>query len=183
MILKQISLLIYYSIGRFFPTQPVPGYKIGYWLRRILIKRIAKQVGKDVIIKQNAYIGNGEGLFIGDRSQIGQSSRIGKNVKIGDDVIMGPDVVIMTDSHAFEDIDIPINKQGKLETKNVIVGNDVWIGTRVIIMPGVKIGDKAVIGAGSVVTKDIPERSVAAGVPARVIRKRGEKSNYYEKLS
>jgi maltose O-acetyltransferase len=180
---KIFSLIIYYTIAKRFPTQPVPGYRFGYWLRRKLIKNIASRCGEDVIVKQNAYIGKGEGLIIGNRSQIGQNARIGRNVIIGDDVLMGPDVVIMTDTHAYEDLEKPINQQGKLDNQPVYIGNDVWIGTRVIIMPGVKIGDKAVIGAGSVVTKDIPSGAVAAGVPARVIKMRGKNSCLEKKIN
>jgi maltose O-acetyltransferase len=79
----------------------------------------------------------------------------------------------MTNAHAFDDVDVPINQQGNLETREVVIGDDVWIGTRVIIMPGVTIGSGSVIGAGSIVTKDIPGMSIAVGNPARVIRNRG----------
>ena len=71
-------------------------------------------------------------------------------------------------------LDVPIMLQGGIERKLVVIGNDVWIGTRVIIMPGVHIGNHVIIGANSVVTHDIPDYSVAAGSPARVVRKRKE---------
>jgi len=100
---------------------------------------------------------------------------IDHDVSIGDDVVMAPDVVIMTGSHAFEDPSVPINSQGATSRRPVQIGRDVWIGTRVIIMPGVVIGEGSVIGAGSVVTKSIPPWSVAAGNPARVIRRRGDR--------
>jgi acetyltransferase-like isoleucine patch superfamily enzyme len=60
------------------------------------------------------------------------------------------------------------------EIHRVEIGNDVWIGTKVIIMGGVKIGDGAIIGAGSIVTKDIPDSAIAVGVPAKVIKNRFE---------
>jgi maltose O-acetyltransferase len=173
---RKIWLIVYYVIGTRFPTQPMPGYKIGYALRRFLISRIAESCGKDIIVKQACYIGAGIGLRIGNRAQLGHNARFGREVTIGDDVLMGPDVVIMTDTHAFEELEVPINKQGKLETQPVVIGNDVWLGTRVIIMPGVTIGDKSVIGSGSIVTKNIPPHSIAVGNPARVIRMRGEKT-------
>jgi maltose O-acetyltransferase len=88
---------------------------------------------------------------------------------------MGPDVVIMTNTHAFERLDIPINQQGNLPLKPVVIGDDVWIGTRVVILPGINVGDKAVIGANSVVTKDVPSGAIVAGSPARNIRMRGER--------
>ena len=126
-------------------------------------------------MKQNCYVGQGNGLRIGHRSQLGHNARIDQHVTIGDDVVMGPDVVIMTNHHAFENLDMPINQQGKLSIKPVVIGNDVWIGTRAIIMPGVYIGDQAVVGAGSVVTRDVPMKAIVGGNPARVIRTRGDK--------
>ena len=63
-------------------------------------------------------------------------------------------------------------EQGNDETKPVTIGNDVWIGRRVIILPGVTISDGCVIGAGAVVTKDMPAYSIVGGVPAKVIKSR-----------
>lgn len=174
-LLKPLCLFLFYTLGRCFPMQPMPFYQEGYWLRAALLKVIAESCGKDVIVKSNCYIGGGVGLKVGDRSQLGENARIGRNVTLGRDVVMGPDVVIMTNAHAFERLDVPVNQQGSLPEQPVVIGNDVWIATRVIIMPGVTIGDQAVIGAGSIVTKDIPPKAVAVGNPAKVIRYRGDR--------
>ncbi len=171
------ALVLYYTLLIRFPTQPMPGYQIGYFLRRLAMKWIAESCGKGVIIKQNCYVGKGTGLRIGNCAQLGHNARIDQHVTIGDDVIMGPDVIVMTNHHAFEDINVPINKQGKLFVRPVTIGNDVWIDARVIILPGVKVEDQAVIGAGAVVTKNVPERAIVAGNPARIIRFRGERAN------
>lgn len=87
--------------------------------------------------------------------------------------MMGPDVVILTHTHVTSRIDIPMGQQGG-EIRPVTVGNDVWIGMRSIIMPGVNIGNGVIIGAGAVVTKDIPDYAVVGGVPAKIIRFRNE---------
>ena len=171
---KELALVFYYLFARYLPTQPVPGYKFAYWIRRILVKNIFIKCGEDIIVKSNCYFGRGEGIKVGARSQLGQNSRIGPYTIIGDDVVMGPDVVIMTTSHKFERLDVPINKQGHLKIRPVIIGNDVWIGTRALILPGVTIGDQAILGAGTVVTKDVPPRAIVAGNPARIIRYRGD---------
>ena len=82
--------------------------------------------------------------------------------------MMGPDCIIYTRNHKIDDVTVPMNTQGNAEEKPVTIGDDVWIGGRVIILPGVKIGSHSVVGAGSVVTKDVPEWSIAAGNPATV---------------
>ncbi len=170
---KVLFLSLYYLIARHFPTQPIPGWKIGYLIRRFLVERIAKKCGEKIIVKRNCYFGKGNSLEIGSRSQLGEQARIGPNVKIGDDVLMGSEVVIMTTSHSFDDVETPIRVQPEPPLRGVTIGNDVWIGTRVTILPGVTIGNGSIIGACSVVTKDIPEMCVAAGNPARIIRQRG----------
>jgi len=170
--MKNIYLLFYYSIAQFLPMQPIPGYKFFYKFRYFLVKNIIKHCGKDVIVKNKAYFGNGSRLSVSDRSQIGQNCRLSGDIILGSDVLMGPDVIIMATSHAYERTDIPINKQGEAEEKPIIIGNDVWIGTRVIILPGVTIGDHSIIAAGSVVTHNIDAYSIVGGVPAKLIRKR-----------
>lgn len=170
-----LAAVLYYGIARRFPTQPVPLWRVGYALRRILVGWMVSACGKHVIVKQNAYIGRGRGLVLGDHAQLGENCRIGPFVTIGAEVVMGPDVVIMTTAHAFEDPRTPIRLQGDLAIRPVVIGADAWIGTRVVILPGVTIGKGAVIGAGSVVTRDIPPMSIAAGNPARVIRQRGDR--------
>lgn len=152
--------------------QPFPGYMLFYRLRYFFVKKLIKQCGKDVIIKNRCYFGNGDRLSVGDRSQLGQNAKLGGTITIGDDVLMGPDVVMMATSHAYDRIDIPINQQGAAEEQPIFIGDDVWIGTRVIILPGVEIGSHSIIAAGSVVTKSCEPYSIIGGVPAKLIKKR-----------
>ena len=128
--------------------------------------------GSNINIEKDADFGSGQGISIGDNSGLGINCRVRGPLTIGNDVMMGPDVVIMTNSHNFDRIDIPMNVQGSAIPKKVIIGNDVWIGTRVIILPGVTIGNGAIIGAGAVVTKDIPDMAIVGGCPAKIIRYR-----------
>lgn len=92
---------------------------------------------------------------------------------IGNDVLVGYYSIIMSSTHNYDNPDIPIRLQGSRRAP-VMIGNDVWLGARVIVLPGVSIGDGAVIGAGTVVTKDIPPYVIAGGIPARIIGQRGK---------
>ena len=172
---RTLALFLYYGFAQYLPTQPMPGWKIAYLIRRLLTMRIFQACGVDVIIKSRAYFGTGRQIILGDRSQLGKHLRAECDLKVGNDVVMGPDIVLMSSSHAFENLDLPVNRQGSLPRRPIIIGNDVWIGTRTIILPGVTIGDKAVIGAGSVVTKDVPACAIVAGNPARIIRYKGDR--------
>ncbi|MBN2181654.1 MAG: hypothetical protein JW715_07050 [Sedimentisphaerales bacterium] len=88
--------------------------------------------------------------------------------------MMGPEVIILTVSHKYDRTDIPMRRQGHNPPEPVTIGDDVWIGTRAIIMPGISIGDGAIIGAAAVVTKDVPAYAVVCGNPAQVIKYRTE---------
>ena len=88
-------------------------------------------------------------------------------VTIGDNVLFGPHVMVTTATHPLD----PIERRSTEFGKEITIGNDVWLGGNVSILPGVTIGDNCVIGAGSVVTKDIPANSVAVGNPCRVMKK------------
>ncbi len=88
-------------------------------------------------------------------------------MKIGDNVLFGPGVQVYTASHP---IDAAVRRSGLEFGKPIAIGNDVWLGGGAIVCPGVTIGEKAIIGAGSVVVKDVPPGVIAAGNPCRVIR-------------
>ena len=106
-------------------------------------------------------------IEIGNRVFINYGSSISahKMVRIGDGCLLGSHVCLMdNDYHSVED------RSCAGESKPITLGRNVWLGVRVIVLKGVTIGDNAVVGAGSVVTHDVPPNCLAAGVPARVIR-------------
>ena len=113
------------------------------------------------------------------RLQIGADAKILNRVtldargglSIGRDTLIGFESVILTSSHRFKDLTLPVRRQG-MENRPVRIGEDVWLGARVIVLPGVTIGDRAIIGAGSVVLKDVAALAIAAGNPAKLIRYR-----------
>ena len=140
--------------------------------RRFWLKRIVEYCGVNVNVEKFASFT--PKLRIGNNSGIGINCEMNGPVTIGDDVMMGPEVVVYTTRHEDKRTDIPMRLQGMKDILPVTIGNDVWIGRRVVILPGVTIGEGCIIGACSVVTKDIPPYSVAVGTPAKVIRKRKE---------
>lgn len=85
---------------------------------------------------------------------------------------MGPDVVILPSLHRSESVTQPMRTQGVIHFPPFHIDDDVWIGTRAIIMPGVTIGKGAIIGAGAVVTKDVPPYAIVVGAPAKIIKYR-----------
>ncbi len=129
-------------------------------------------VGERVLIESTTvrcelitYVGGT--LEIGPRTYINYGCSISahKLVRVGADCHLGPYTNMI--DNAYHDLD---DHSVTPPSRPIIVGDNVWIGTRAIILPGVTIGDGAVIGAGAVVTKDVPARSIAAGNPARVLR-------------
>lgn len=139
-------------------------------IRAFCGKLILAKCGKKVNIEKGASFPSS--VELGDYSGIGVRAQINGKVIIGKNVMMGPDVCIYVINHAFDRTDIPMNMQGFAPEKPVIIEDDVWIGARVIILPGVHIGIGAVIGAGAVVTKDVPDYAVVGGNPARILKMR-----------
>ena len=133
-------------------------------------KLILEHCGKNVNIEQGARFSSA--VRLGDNSGIGINSRVEAHVTIGNDVMMGPECMMFTSNHSFSDLTIPMNRQGFDAPRPIVIEDDVWIGARVIILPGVRVGRGSIIGAGSVVTRDIPPYSIVGGNPARLIRSR-----------
>lgn len=116
-----------------------------------------------------------ENIFLGRNTYI-NSGMIAASPKakiiIGNDCMVSYGVHMRVDSHRHDSTEVPMIKQGHSH-KDIILGNDVWVGYGAQILSGVTIGSGSIIAAGAVVTKDVPECSVVAGVPAKIIKKRG----------
>ena len=173
---KVLHLIAYYFFARYLPSS---GSRFGKWarpVRRWTSQALFKHAGRNINIEKGAYFGDGRQIEIGDNSGIGENCQVCGPVKIGDNVMMGPEVIILTKNHKFDRLDIPMLQQGYYPPEPVTIENDVWIGTRAIILPGVSIGKGAIIGAGTVVTKDVPEYSIVCGNPGQVIKRRTDNS-------
>ena len=168
-ILRRINKWTYFHIAKKCPETFDRGGRFACWLR-VKTARSFAQIGENVNIEKGANIS--EGSIVGERSGVGINANFHGPVIIGEDVMMGPDCIIYTRNHAFSDITIPMKEQGFSDIKKVVIGDDVWIGGRVIILPGVHIGRGAIVGAGAVVTKDVPDYAVVGGNPACILKYR-----------
>lgn len=164
---RKIGALLYHSLAKHLP----PSYsslKLGQTaLRRFCGKLMLAECGKHVNIEQNAIFS--ANVTLGDYSGIGNNAKINGTCHIGRYVMMGQDVTIITRNHCFERTDIPMMRQGFQPEEPVYIGDDVWIGDRVIILPGVHIGNGCIIAAGAVVTKNVRDHAIVAGIPATEI--------------
>lgn len=135
-----------------------------------LLKQLLGHVGDDrVIINQPFYCDFGKNIRVGCRLLANFNLTILDEapVTIGDDCFIGPNVGLYTACHNTD----PVARNNRQEwAKPIHIGNNVWIGGNVTVLPGVSIGDNTTIGAGSVVTKDIPANSIAVGNPCKVVR-------------
>jgi len=146
----------------------VPGYA-GIYIRREFYRLALEACSDDCCVAFGTVISH-PGTSIGRRVYIGLHGNIGL-CAIGDDVLFGSGVHILSGSkqHRIDDPDTPINTQGGV-FERVNIGRDTWIGNGARVMADV--GEGCVIGAGSVVSKPIPDWSIAVGHPARVVRRR-----------
>jgi maltose O-acetyltransferase len=163
--------LLYHLLARHLPASFAPGgvvwEKIRYWVCRPLFA----YCGQNVNVDHGATFGR-HTVSIGTNSSIGMNASVGSGTIIASNVMMGPEVLIYTQNHITSRVDIPMVQQGFTECAPVRIGDDVWIGARVIILPGVTIGSGSVLGAGAVISRDVPPYAVVVGNPGRVVRYR-----------
>ncbi len=165
-----IGKIIYALIAKHLPISYQLFGGVAKWLRKLCGKLILKKCGKNVNIERGAVFSSH--VSLGDNSGIGVGSSLTGTIEIGNNVMMGPYCTFYSRNHAFDRLDIPMCEQGYLDEKPIVIGDDVWIGGHVIFLPGVHVGNGAIVGAGAVVTKDVPEYAIVGGNPAKVIKYR-----------
>lgn len=138
--------------------------------REKILKTLVGSIGKNVHFEPGFRCEFGFNISIGNNFYANYDCIMldGNKIEIGDNVLFGPRAGIYTSNHA---IDPSERQNGGCFSKPVKIGNNVWMGGDVKVLQGVSIGDNTVIGAGSVVTRDIPANAVAAGNPCKVLRK------------
>ena len=146
--------------------------------RQEAIRGLLGKAGENCVVEQPLFCTYGYNTTVGKNFFMNVNGKLmdsGK-ITIGDNVFIAPDVCIVTEEHAM---DVEQRVAGLEYTHPVTIGDNVWICTGAIILPGVTIGADSVIGAGSVVTKDIPDNVIAVGNPCRVIREITEEDRKY----
>lgn len=174
-ILRKINKPLGYML--YVSTCWLPHYQLHYtWpitnmIRRLSGKLMFDYCGKKVDIGRK--ISFSSRFSLGDRSSVGDNTYILGKVTIGNDVMMAANCAFIASNHNISRTDIPMNQQGGSD-EPIVVEDDVWICYGSTICAGVHIGKGAIIAAGAVVTKNVPEYTIVGGVPARVLRKRKE---------
>ncbi|MVN22039.1 acyltransferase [Mucilaginibacter arboris] len=168
--MRQFLLFLYYFIFKNLPSSYFPLGYIFNFLRVGILKRI-------IIIGQNNYIQSGFRFGMKDVLTIGNNCQINENVYIqsaiiGNHVLIAQNVAILAVTHVFDSTYMPIIKQGSTKANPVVIDDDVWIGRNSVIMPGIKLGKGSIIGAGAIVTKNVPSYAIVGGIPAKIIRYR-----------
>jgi len=145
----------------------IPG-RTGCRIRNFLIPY---KYGSNVTIWANTHIDFPSKLRVGNNVSINRNCVLNAAgyIEIGDDVLIGPNVIIYSQNHNYEKRDVPVRLQG-YSKKKVIIKNNVWIGANTIVLPGVTIGSNSIIGANSLVNKSVPENTLVAGNPGRIIK-------------
>lgn len=142
-----------------------------------LCKNKFRSFGDNSSIRPGVYVVACKKISIGNNVTLRPGSMLhadprdgGAGITIEDKVLIGSSVHIYVDTHAYDNINIPIYDQGFYASKEVLLREGCWIGANAIILPGVTIGKNAVIGAGSIVTKSVPDFCVSVGSPAKVVK-------------
>lgn len=137
--------------------------------RAALMRELLGKTGREFFITQPFYCDYGYNIAVGENFYANVNCVIldAAEVTFGDNVFVAPNCGFYTAGHP---LDVPRRNRGLEYAYPITIGNNVWIGGNALFMPGVSVGDNVVIGAGSVVTKDIPDNVLALGSPCRVVR-------------
>lgn len=151
----------------------LPRYKTINYFKKLLLILMGAKIGKDVIFYPGVWICPGRNLIVGNEVNFAKDVLINSSggVKVGDRVLIGYRTQILSANHDIPPVGKRIPVSGK-KYSQIIIENDVWIGANCLILPGVRIGEGAIIAGGSVVTNNVAENSIVAGVPAKFLKMR-----------
>jgi len=146
---------------------------LGRASRTWYLERNAQAYGAGSVLGRGCRVLAPERLSIGDGVVIARDVTLDARggLELGDEALIGFESVLLTHTHRSDEVGVAIQRQG-MYSAPVRVGARAWLGMRVMVLPGVEIGEDAIVASGAVVSRSIPARTIAAGVPARVLRPR-----------
>ena len=170
--MHKLTLIIYYLF-----IQKLPHSRLWGGFNSLRRSFVAKGLGimpndSNSKFENGIYISDARQLKIGKYVRINEHVFLQGKITIGDYVMIAPYAALYTNTHEHANVNTPMVMQGDTTTEEIVVENNAWIGRNVVILPGITIGEGAIVGANSVVTKDVTPYTVVGGVPAKVIKKR-----------
>lgn len=170
--MQKLKALLYYLIFWRLPNsrfcRPLSRLRLWY------VSRVLKVAAPDPrsFFEEKIYLGDGTKVKIGRHCMINEHVFL-QGAVIGNGVMIAPHAALLSRSHRFDRVDLPMIEQGETEERIPVIEDDVWIGRNALILPGVRIGRGSIVGAGAVVTCNVAPWSIVGGVPAQLIRRRG----------
>jgi acetyltransferase-like isoleucine patch superfamily enzyme len=170
--LAEDSDLYYVMFWRLFDQTPAAMMQdFAIKVRRILARRVFKRCGSEVVLHHNVLFSSGRNIELGDGVFINRNVMLDDRttISIGDHTMVAAGALIETHGHIYDDFSQPIMHAGRTLAP-VSIGSDCLIGFNTAIMAGTTVGERCIVAANSVVTKDVPDRTIVGGVPARKIK-------------
>ena len=169
-LIKLFSLALYYGIARHLPEHSDP--RGVYWkkLRSFAVRPLLRHAGKEFTINAGAHFGNGSVLSMGDYSSLGLNARVIGDVTLGNYSGSAQGVFLCAYNREYKDPETPMMFQGKKPDRPIVIDEDVMLMAKCMVLAGVHIHRGCIIGAGAVVTRDVPPYAIVSGNPARVIK-------------
>ena len=169
--LHKLKLVFYYAVIQHLPHSRLIG--LCNKIRVAYVSKVLKVMPYDgrTKLEPNVYLSNAIGTTIGLNCRINENVFI-QQATIEDEVLIAPNVAILSISHNHEKLEKSIVNQGDSKPNAPIIKKGAWLGRNIIVMPGITVGEGAIVGAGAVVTKNIEPFTIVGGVPAKFIKKR-----------
>jgi len=163
---RAAALMFYYGVASHLPNREFPLGNLWRQIRSWCCKRIFFSAGRWINVESGVYFADGRNVSLGNGSGFGEGCRVYGAV-IGENVMIGPETIFLCRNHEFRDATHDMHENGPIDLP--VVEDGAWLGTRVVVLPGRRIGTGAVVGAGAVVTKDVPPLAIVGGNPARIL--------------
>lgn len=166
-----LKLFLYYAFIQHLPHSRLMGFSntIRVWYAAEILKIMPYD--KQSVLEHNVYLSNAKETSIGHNCRINEHVFIQQAI-IEDEVLIAPHVAILSVSHKHERVDMSIVNQGDTRPNPPMIKKGAWLGRNVVILPGVTVGEGAIVAAGAIVNKDVAAFTIVGGVPAKFIKNR-----------